>query len=79
MSHDRMAPMAIGHGKYDDECTEVREKTKAGAILLIILGGEKGDGFSVQIPVEMLGAVPSMLRYLADEIQKDYRKMIQSD
>jgi hypothetical protein len=40
--------MAIGPGKYDDLCTLVREKAKARAVIVIIIGGEHGEGFSVQ-------------------------------
>ncbi len=41
--------MAEGPGKYDDECTIARHLTGAAACLLVILGGNKGSGFSVHI------------------------------
>ena len=40
--------MPIGPGKYDDLCTLVRKKAKAQAAIVIIVGGEKGEGFSCQ-------------------------------
>ena len=56
-------------GKYDDAATAAREATKAEGVLLIVLGGEKGSGFSVQIPPEFVARIPAMLRRLADEIE----------
>ncbi len=35
--------MAFGPGKYDDLCTEVREKAKAKGVLVIIIDGDKGS------------------------------------
>src|SRR5205085_1646492 len=40
--------MAIGPGQYDDLCTRVREESQAQAVVLIVLGGNKGNGFSMQ-------------------------------
>jgi hypothetical protein len=40
--------MATGPGKYDRECTRVREETGAQAVVLIVFAGEHGSGFSVQ-------------------------------
>lgn len=36
-------------GKYDAEATAARESAQAGAVLLIVLGGNRGNGFTVQI------------------------------
>lgn len=40
--------MPLGPGKYDDMCTMVREATGAQAVVVVIVGGSRGDGFSVQ-------------------------------
>lgn len=40
--------MPEGPGKYDDLCTLVREKAKARGVLVAIIDGEYGQGFSVQ-------------------------------
>ena len=40
--------MAYGPGKYDKEATIVRESTNAESVLVIVLGGDRGSGFSVQ-------------------------------
>lgn len=64
----------IGPGKYDELCTEAREKAKARGAILIILGGDKGEGFSCQIPPLNVLNVPGMLRDMADEIEGDLKK-----
>jgi hypothetical protein len=38
----------IGPGKYDDACTVVREMTGATCTVVVVIGGSKGSGFSVQ-------------------------------
>lgn len=40
--------MPTGPGKYDDLCTVAREAAKAQAVVLIVLNGKHGSGFSVQ-------------------------------
>lgn len=40
--------MAQGPGKYDDECTAARLMTNAQAVMLLVLNGDRGTGFSVQ-------------------------------
>jgi hypothetical protein len=59
----------IGPGKYDDSCTSVRETLNADAVILIVLNGTHGNGFSVQAPLELARQLPEMLRHMADEIE----------
>ena len=45
--------MALGPGKYDDLATYVREQVgiddkTGGGVAVIVIGGNKGNGFSVQ-------------------------------
>ncbi len=40
--------MARGPGKYDDLATYVRQQAEAKAVIIIVLGGKKGSGFSCQ-------------------------------
>jgi len=64
-----LKPMAIGPGKYDALCTEAREKAKAQGAVLMILEGEQGWGFSVQVtPIDLL-LLPRVLRHIADKIE----------
>ena len=63
--------MAIGPGKYDEETQAVRVATHAQSVMLIVIGGDRGSGFSVQSDVVTLSRLPEMLRFMADEIDKD--------
>jgi len=64
--------MALGPGKYDDAATAVMEMTKAAGVLVIVMGGERGQGFSFQsVSIELIRNVPAMLRTVADQIEAD--------
>lgn len=56
-------------GKYDDVCMHARYATGAAGCLLIVLDGSHGHGFSVQVPPEVIGRIPALLRELADMIE----------
>lgn len=60
-------------GKYDQLCTDAREKARALGAALIILNGSKGSGFSVQAPPEALFALPGILETMAAEIRRDLK------
>lgn len=63
--------MPHGPGKYDDACTAARETTGAEAVLLMVIGGNKGSGFSMQMhDREVLETLPTLLRRLADDIEQ---------
>jgi len=62
-------------GKYDDACTQARLATGALGTVLLVLGGRKGHGFSVQAPPEVLSALPGMLETVAAEIRRDLQAM----
>lgn len=61
----------IGPGKYDDLCTLVRKSSYAKAALVIVIDGEFGDGFSCQGPYIFTRALPTLLRAVANDIEKD--------
>jgi len=67
--------MAFGAGKYDHICTVARESTQATAVVVIILEGNKGSGFSVQADAGVNSAVltdlTAMLRVIANQIEMD--------
>ena len=58
-------------GKYDDLCTMVRQAAQAQGAIVIIVNGDKGNGFSVQATQEVLNTLPDMLEYMAKQIRKD--------
>ena len=61
----------IGPGKYDDEASIARIATGASGVVLIILGGSKGSGFSVQASLPDMLKLPSMLEFMAQQIRAD--------
>ena len=63
--------MAVGPGKYDPEAQGVREATHAQSVMLIVINGDRGSGFSVQSDLTTLARLPTMLRFMAEEIDKD--------
>lgn len=61
----------IGPGKYDHLCALARETALAEGAIVIILRGEHGSGFSVQVPPEVVPKLPNLLRRLADDIERE--------
>jgi NAD(P)H-dependent flavin oxidoreductase YrpB (nitropropane dioxygenase family) len=64
----------IGPGKYDDLCTKVREEAGALGVILIVVQGDKGGGFSCQLPLDVMLCVPEILRDIAQQIEGDRAK-----
>ena len=70
--------MTAGPGKYDELASYVRERAEALAAIVIVIGGNKGSGFSVQSTGEDLtSTLPKLLRGMADQIEKDMRGILQ--
>lgn len=66
--------MAMGPGKYDEIATVAREAAGAQAVILIVLNGAHGSGFSVQAVGEDISTrLPALLRMVADGIERDLR------
>jgi hypothetical protein len=64
--------MPLGLGKYDASCTKVREETGAEGVFLAVFDGEKGTGFSVQAPLELVEKLPEILRKTARQIEESF-------
>jgi hypothetical protein len=63
--------MALGPGKYDRACSEARKRTGAHTVVLIVVGGVAGNGFSVQSHDPLVQTrLPSVLREIADDIEE---------
>ena len=60
--------MTDDKGKYDEECAGVRERTDAEAVILIVLNGKLGSGFSVQVTPEILLFLPELLHSVANDL-----------
>ena len=65
--------MAMGPGAYDELATLVRERAKADGVMLVVINGEKGSGFSCQLPLVETLRIPAVLRSMADAIERDLR------
>ena len=61
--------MPMGPGKYDAECTMMRERLQADGVVLIVFGGVKGTGFDAQLSALLTLATPQILRDLAKQIE----------
>ena len=65
----------IGPGKYDDVCTTVRALVglgtgKPGGVIVIVIGGDKGHGFSCQADLLTTVALPDMLERIARDMRE---------
>jgi hypothetical protein len=67
----------IGPGKYDRECTVLREDMNAQGVVVIVMGGDRGDGFSAQMSMPLLMSLPEVLRRIADAIAQDAQGLAQ--
>lgn len=63
--------MALGPGKYDDECTLVRERVGAEGVVVIVMGGDRGNGFSCQADLRTTALLPDLLEKVARQICED--------
>jgi len=61
----------LGPGKYDDLCTKARQEAEAAGAILLLMDGNKGTGFSAQLTLDHMFAIPGILRQMADQIEKD--------
>lgn len=70
-----MKSAMAGGGRYDAEVCSVMESACADVVLLIVVGGDRGNGFAVAVnngelsPGPALCAVPTLLRAIADGIE----------
>jgi hypothetical protein len=64
----------LGPGKYDLECEHVRKMAGAQGVILLVLNGDRGTGFSAQIPAEGFDMIPNVLRQVAGQIEQDAKQ-----
>jgi hypothetical protein len=67
--------MALGPGKYDDVCTLVRKHAgmsdDGGGVIVIVIGGQRGNGFSCQADAATTLRLPDLLEEMARQIRAD--------
>jgi hypothetical protein len=61
--------MPLGPGKYDDLCTDIRQQSGADGVVLIVLNGRLGSGFSCQADLKRTAQLPDLLEDLARQIR----------
>jgi len=62
----------LGPGKYDQLATHVREQAQALGVVVLVLEGAHGSGFSVQAPATVAMRLPQLLRQLATMIEAEH-------
>lgn len=68
--------MAVGPGKYDRVCTELREAMGADAVVVIILNGKRGTGFSMQASPQAARAMPDLLEVVVKGMRDDIKGLV---
>jgi len=63
--------MPSGPGKYDHLCTYVRVRSEAHAVAIVVIGGNKGNGFSIQAEADLMPFLPDLLETIARTMRGD--------
>jgi hypothetical protein len=67
--------MAMGPGKYDDLCQLVCERAgvndHGGGAIVIVVGGNRGSGFSCHADLQTLSTLADLLQTVVDAIRED--------
>jgi hypothetical protein len=66
--------MALGPGRYDDHAERILKETEAEAVLVLVVKGNKGSGFSCKAPIAITLMLPAILRRLAQDIEETHRE-----
>lgn len=62
--------MPEGAGKYDDLCVDVLTKTNAECVVVMVVNGNRGNGFSVNsVNHKIVFEIPEMLEHMAEQIR----------
>ena len=66
--------MPEGGGKYDTLATIARQTAEADGIIMLIINGDMGSGFTVQAESHIAKYLPGLLRDMADEIETQMKE-----
>ena len=64
----------LGPGKYDKFATDIRQAVSAAGVVLIVLDGNQGFGFSCQADLASTLKLPDMLEHIARQIREDMQQ-----
>jgi hypothetical protein len=66
----------IGKGKYDEFAEGCLLATGAQGVLVLVIHGDKGSGFSASFTnPEMVARIPAALREMANTIEADAKRL----
>lgn len=64
-----------GPGKYDATCTAAMLALNAEGVILIVMNGTNGNGFSANYAsLKAQAATPAVLRSVADQMEQDIKE-----
>lgn len=66
--------MADDGGKYDDVCTAVREATNGQGVVVVVINGTRGSGFSVQAVDSLFPAL--VLSGILEDVARQIRASV---
>lgn len=66
--------MADGPGKYNDECTALMRATRARAVVVVVVGGYKGNGHEAQF-VKMKDEPPELVAEVMRTLAATFREV----
>lgn len=69
----------IGGGKYEKEVEALLRNEDAELAVIIVVGGNRGSGFSLAVvpsAAQQLDIIANVLHDTADEIKKDFTSMV---
>lgn len=59
-----------GGGRYEQQCVRLQQDLRAEAVILFVVNGAFGTGFSVRASVEFANRLPQVLRNMANDIEQ---------
>lgn len=67
-----LSPKPVGN--YDEQCEKVGREINADCVALLVVNGNKGNGFSVGLTdPKMIDRIPMLLREMADGIEEELK------
>jgi hypothetical protein len=63
-----------GPGSYGNICHKIHSEQHARSTILIIIEGDKGDGFDVEGELSEIHELPKFFRKIADALEADLKK-----
>jgi hypothetical protein len=58
-------------GTYDDRAKKIQDELHAACVIVGVVGGKEGSGFSVVASTEVLDILPAVLREIADKAEEE--------